>query len=55
VGAVPLAAARRGGAAPDLLAERKRFADGEAQPSDYIGVAGEFVTRLLAEARKELE
>jgi 3-carboxy-cis,cis-muconate cycloisomerase len=41
-------------AAPDLLAERKRFADGEAQPSDYIGVAGEFVTRLLAEARKEL-
>ena len=40
--------------AGDLLSERKRFADGEAQPSDYIGVADEFVTRLLAEARKEI-
>jgi 3-carboxy-cis,cis-muconate cycloisomerase len=48
-------AANVAAAAPDLLAERKRFADGEAQPSDYIGVSGEFVTRLLAEARKELE
>lgn len=41
-------------AASDLLAERKRFADGEAHPSDYIGVSSEFVTRLLAEARKDL-
>ena len=47
-------AAHVAAAAPDLLAERRRFADGEAQPSDYIGVAGEFVDRLLAEARKEL-
>ena len=47
-------AANVAAAAPELLAERARFADGEAQPSDYIGVAGEFVTRLLAEARKEL-
>ena len=47
-------AAHVAAAAPELLAERARFADGQAQPSDYIGVSGEFVTRLLAEARKEL-
>lgn len=41
-------------AASDLLAERSRFADGDAKPADYLGVSGEFVDRLLAEARKEL-
>lgn len=41
-------------AAADLLAERRRFADGDAEPDDYLGVTDEFITRLLDEARTEL-
>jgi 3-carboxy-cis,cis-muconate cycloisomerase len=40
--------------AGELLAERHRFANGEARPSDYIGVADELITRLLDDARKVL-
>ncbi len=38
----------------DLLAERARFADGEAEPADYLGLSDEFVTRLLDDAREGL-
>ena len=40
--------------ADDLVAERVRFVKGDAEPAEYLGVADEFVTRLLAEARKDL-
>ena len=40
--------------AEDLVAERVRFVKGDAEPAEYLGVADEFVTRLLAEARKDL-
>ncbi|WP_395640042.1 lyase family protein [Pseudolysinimonas sp.] len=39
----------------DLIAERQRFAIGDAVAADYLGVAGELVDRLLAEAREVLE
>lgn len=41
-------------AAADLLAERTRFADGDAKPADYLGVSDALITRLLDDARKEL-
>lgn len=38
----------------DLLAERSRFADGGAEPADYLGVTDDLITRLLDDARREL-
>lgn len=40
--------------AADLLAERARFADGDARPADYLGAADALITRLLDDTRKEL-
>ena len=40
--------------ASDLVAERVRFVKGDVDPSEYLGVADEFVTRLLDEARKDI-
>ena len=47
-------AANVAAAADDLLAERARFSYGAAEPSDYIGVADDLITRLLDDARKVL-
>lgn len=41
-------------ASDELLAERARFADGDATPADYLGAAEALTTRLLDAARKEL-
>jgi 3-carboxy-cis,cis-muconate cycloisomerase len=41
-------------AAAELLAERVRFATGDASPADYLGVSDDLITRLLASAREEL-
>lgn len=41
-------------AADDLLAERARFAEGDATPADYLGAADALTTRLLDATRKEL-
>jgi len=38
----------------DLMAERRRFADGDAEAADYLGVSAELVDRLLTEAREVL-
>ena len=40
--------------ASDLTAERVRFVKGDVDPSEYLGVTDEFITRLLTEARKDL-